>query len=86
MKQIDKKELLKLKLEQKERLDSEILELRRDIFRDEVYARIRVGSVCRFGGMTFTIRAIHINLNETISVNNKMKLEFRLDDIEVVEY
>ena len=75
-----------LKLEQKDRLDSEILELKRGIFRDEVYAKIRVGSACRFGGIEFTIRSIHINLNETISINNKMKLEFRLDDIEVVEY
>lgn len=83
---MDKKDLLKLKLEQKDRLDSEILKLKRDIFREEVYAKIRVGSVCEFGGMTFTIRTIHINLNETISINNKMKLEFRLDDIEVVEY
>ena len=83
---MDKKELLKLKLEQKDRLDSEILELKRDIFRDEVYARIRVGSTCRFGGIEFTIRSIHINLNEIISINNKMRLEFRLDDIEVIEY
>ena len=83
---MDKQELLKLKLEQKDRLDSEILELKRDIFRDEVYSKIRVGSVCSFGGLTFVIRAIHININETISLNNRVKLEFRLDDIEVVEY
>ena len=83
---MDKQELLRGKLEQKDRLDSEILELKRDIFRDEVYAKIRKGSVCEFGGLTFTIHSIHINMNETVSLNNRMKLEFRLDDIEVVEY
>ena len=81
-----KQELLRNKLEQKDRLDSEILELKRDIFSDEVYAKIKKGSVCRFGGLTFTIHSIHINMNETISLNNRAKLEFRLDDIEVVEY
>lgn len=42
--------------------------------------------VCEFGGLTFTIHSIHVNMNETISLNNRMGLEFRLDDIEVVEY
>lgn len=81
-----KQELLRDKLEQKDRLDSEILELKRDIFSDEVYSKIRKGSVCRFGGLTFTIHSIHVNMNESISLNNRMGLEFRLDDIKVVEY
>lgn len=40
-----KQELLRDKVEQKDRLDSEILGLKRDIFRDEVYSKIRKGSV-----------------------------------------
>ena len=74
-----------LKLEQKDRLDYEILKLKRDIFRDEVYAKIRVGSVCKVFGEEFTVRNICANMNETVSLN-KTHMEFRLDDIEVLKY
>ena len=80
-----KQELLRDKLKQKDRLDSEILELKRDIFRDEVYGKIRKGSVCKVFNEQFTIRNICVNMNNTVSLN-KTPMAFRLDDIEVVEY
>ena len=76
---------LELKLIEKDKLDSDILKLNREVFRCKVDKKIRRGSVCKLFGEEFTIRNINVNMNNTINLN-KSPMAIRLEDIEVVEY